>query len=463
MAARTDRAELAAVLRRAAHPPIGEGRFWVIQALVVLIAAVHLLVDIYSSLETEAFPSGIPVALLIIPVGYAALRYGLSGSAATGLWATLLWLPDLLLPHDQGHSGGDLVNLALVDIVAFVIGQRIESERLARGRAEHATAERLTTAARYRQLFEANRAPILVLDENGTIADANPAATALLGEDLVGRPGAAIPGVDPAICQQAGQVLRLADDQDYRVDLASLPSGTDHASMQVIFENVTEERREGLQATRYAALVVSAEENQRQRLARELHDEPLQLFLHLARRLESLGGAPGVPDAVAGGLADARQRSLEAAARLRNLARGLRPPALDQLGFVAALSSLVAEVEAESRIVAEMEVTGTDVRLAPEVELGAFRIVEEAVRNTLRHARARQVTVTVSFRPEALALTVADDGEGFIPQDVADLSSGHLGLLGMRERSRLLGGHLELRSEPGRGTVVEASIPLPGS
>lgn len=159
--------------------------------MVLLIAGIHLLVDLHTSIEGGAFPSGLPVALLIIPVGYAALRYGLAGSAATGIWATLLWLPDLLLPHDHGHVGGDIVDLALVDIVAFLFGQRIEAERFAHARVERATAAALAVETRYRQLFQTNSAPILVLDTTGTITDANPAATVLLGSDLVGRPGRA--------------------------------------------------------------------------------------------------------------------------------------------------------------------------------------------------------------------------------------------------------------------------------
>lgn len=460
MASRATPAELAAAVRRAARPPARERGFWVVQAMVLVIAGIHLLVDLNVSVETGVFPTGIPVALLIVPVGYAALRYGLAGSAATGVWATLLWLPDLLLPHDQGHLGADLVDLALVDTVAFFLGHRIEAERLAHARVERVTAERLAVVTRYRQLFETNRAPILVLDEQGMIVDANPAAQALLGGDVTGRPGHPVFGAEVVLGEQAGRVLCLPDGRDYRVDLVSVPAGTGGPSTQVIFEDVTEERSEGRRATRYAALVVQVEEEQRRRLSRELHDEPLQLFLHLARRLESLGGAPGVPEPVAGGLAEARHQALEAAARLRTLARDLRPPALDQLGFVAALSSLVADVEEEVGLIAELEVTGTEARLAPEIELGAFRIAQEAVRNTLRHAGARQLRVTVGFRAEALALSVADDGRGFAPEELDELGSGHLGMLGMRERTRLLGGRLEVRSVPGQGTVVEATVPL---
>lgn len=466
MESRPIQAELGAILRRAVHPPVREGRFWLVQVGVVLIAGLHLLVDVHVHPGVDAAADRaaviVPVALWIVPVLYSALRYGLVGSAATSVWMVVLWLPDLLLPRGEGDATSDLVNLAVVVIVGIFVGHRIEVERLANALARRATAERLTAEARYRQLFEANRAPTLVLDDRGAVAEANPAARALLGSDLLGRPAAGLLGVPGPLEDRARQVLSLPDGRAYRLELVSLPgNGNDGAAQtQVVLEDVTEERKEGQRATRYAALVVRAEEDQRRRLSRELHDEPLQLFLHLARRLGSLGETPGVPAAVTGGLAEARRQALDAADRLRTMARGLRPPALDQLGLSAALSSLLAEVEEDGGPATELEVTGEETRLAPEVELGAFRIAQEAVHNTVRHAEAARVRVSVGFRPEALVLTVADDGRGFEPSRLDGRAPEHLGLVGMAERARLLGGSLQVRSAPGDGTVVEAGLPL---
>lgn len=454
MAELTRRVELGAVVRRAAHPPLREWRFWVIQAMVVLLAGLHLLADLNTPIETGAFPGGLPVALLIVPVGYAALRYGLAGSAATGLWATLLWLPDLLLPFHQGHAPSDVINLALVDAVAFAFGQKIAAERLAHARVEEATAERLRVEAGYRQLFEANRAPILVLDPEDVVTGANPAAHSLFGDEVVGASPPDLLDGNGALDTLAGQVVALGGDRHYRVDLVSLPAANALAATQVVFEDITDERVEGRRAARYAALVVAAEEDQRRRLARELHDEPLQLLLHLARRLESLEAATGAP-----GLGEARAQALEAAVQLRGLACDLRPPALDQLGLVAALSSLLAEVEEHTSLDIDMEVTGSEARCSSDVELAGFRIIQEAVRNTVRHACAHQVHVVVEFEADGLVLVVADDGRGFRTGTADDLASGHLGLVGMSERASLLGGFLEVESAPGEGTLVRASLP----
>ncbi len=457
-----ERAEFSAAIRRALHPPVREWRFWAVQVMVVLIAIAHIAVDWYTA-GLQALPYGIPVALWVIPVSYAAVRYGLAGSAATGLWATLLWLPDIILPDHRGHVGSDVVELVLVDVIAFFVGQRIQAERIAHTRVQHATTERLGVEARYRQLFEATQVPTLVLDAHDVVVNANPTAQALFGGDVIGQHSESLLGRGVPLGDQSGFVLRLPDGRDYRLDAVSLPPGAGIGAMQVVFQDVTEERSEGRRASRYAALVVRAEEEQRRRLSRELHDEPLQLFLHLARRLEILGEAAGVPSAVASGLTEAREQSLDAAARLRTLARDLRPPALDQLGLVAALSSLLVDLDEEvTGLGSDLVVTGEAGRLDPDVELGAFRIAQEALRNAVRHGKASSVRMTVAFGAEDLALAIADDGCGFEPSAIGEVASDHFGLLGMAERASLLGGQFDVSSSPGTGTVVTATLPFRG-
>ena len=445
-------ADIRIVLWRALHPPVREARFGVIQAMRVVLATPHFAADGAVGARSEVPVAEVPIALAIVPVVYSALYFGLVGSAATSIWAVVLWLPCLAIPHFDGHPYNDLVSLSMVLVVGIVVGFRIESERVAMEHAHRATDELHSTEARYLQLFEANRAPILVLDAGGLVAEANPAARAVLGEGVVGRCAADVLGGAIGPATGPPRLIDLPDGREYRLQQVSVPTESGMQT-QIVFEDVTAERREGRLATRYAQLVVQAEEDQRRRLARELHDEPLQLFLHLARRLESVAAMPGLTPAVAEDLERARRQSLEAAQRLRSLARDLRPPTLDQLGLVAAISSLVAEVEDEERVEAELRVEGEPVRLAPDVELGAFRIVQEAVRNSLNHAAARHLSVLVDYRGGDLAVTVSDDGRGFAVDGLGELGS-HFGLVGMGERARLLGGELDLRSEPGRGTVI---------
>jgi signal transduction histidine kinase len=443
--------------RWAAWLPVRNPRFWVVQALVALVFVLHQLAA--GRLGTQPFtpvPHLAVEALFLLPLLYAALTFGLRGSLATAAWVTLLMTLDITLDL-PGMGSMDLwahyVELATLNVVALVVGRGVETERLARARAEKAET-------RYRQLYEIACVPILVLDAGGVVRDANPAARAVFGVDVIGQTDHALLPGGFLSKEQAGRVLGLPDGRDYRLSLAPFPAAPGAASTQVIFEDVTEEHRGRRRASRYAALVVQAEEDQRRRLARELHDEPLQLLIHLARRLESVAEAPGVPAAAVGRLVEARHHALDAAARLRSLTRELRPSVLDHLGLVPAISSLLADVGEETGLHTELQVTGEAARLPPEVELGAFRITQEAARNTLRHARAHRLQVSLAFGAGELGLTVADDGRGFAPDDPGDLAEPHLGLLGMRERASLLGGHLEVRSAPGTGTVIQAMVPL---
>ena len=452
------RTDAGAVLRQVFHPPLREWQFWVIQLTVALIATLHLYDDTHASVISRAVPTGLPVALLIVPVGYAAIRYGLAGSAATALWATLLWLPDLTLRH--GHVSADSIDLIMVDVVAMVFGQRIESERFARWRAERETAERISAEASYRQLFVSNSAPIVVLDAVGNVMDANPAAHLVVGADNDLTQLRTI--LDDAGSPTAlnGRIVRMPNGQDYRVGVAELPTRVTGAAVQLIFEDVTAELGESRRATQYARLVVKVEEEQRRRLARELHDEPLQLFLHLARRLEHLGSTSGVPEVVSGGLDQARLQALDAAARLRVLARDLRPPALDRLGLVPALSSLLSDIEQETTLTTTTCVVGDAVRLGADIELGTFRIIQESVNNAVKHARATTIEVSLTFETARITVEIRDNGRGFIVAPVAAREAAGMGVMGMSERAAILGGHLRITSHPGEGTLVRAVLPL---
>ena len=167
-----------------------------------------------------------------------------------------------------------------------------------------------------------------------------------------------------------------------------------------------------------------------------------------------------MPADVAAGLVEVHHQVLDAAEGLRSLARDLRPPTLDRLGLVAALTSLIADLEDEAGLHVRFQMTGAEARVAPELELGAFRLIQEALRNIIKHAETDMCTVAVEFHPDELHLRVIDAGLGFDPENQDQPGAGHLGLLGMRERTRLLGGALQIQSSPGQGTVVEATLPL---
>ena len=213
----------------------------------------------------------------------------------------------------------------------------------------------------------------------------------------------------------------------------------------------------------YARAITRAQEDERLRIARELHDETIQMLVALARQLEALDTLPEMLPAAAKARVRAQRELVSRTLRgLRRFVRDLRPPVLDQLGLVAALRELTADIRETYGIHATLDVEGDVKRLRPEQELVLFRIAQEALNNIRQHAGASQATVHLAFEPSDVQMAIEDNGGGFdAPESVSDLvPSGRLGLIGMDERARALGGTLSIRSEPGRGTTVIVDIPV---
>jgi signal transduction histidine kinase len=205
----------------------------------------------------------------------------------------------------------------------------------------------------------------------------------------------------------------------------------------------------------YAAKVLRAQEEERRRIAHELHDDPLQSLIYLSRRLESAGTDGEAARAAM--LEESRRLIGQVTVTLRETSQRLRPPALDDLGLVPALRQLCSQVEERSAIRVSLRTSGRPVRLDPEVELGVFRIGQEALHNVERHAAARNASMFLRLQPSELVLQIADDGVGF---DSAAERSGTLGIPGMQERAELLDGRISVSSRPGKGTIVRLELPM---
>ena len=451
------------ILVRALHPPVHERAFWAVQAMVIVWALIHIGADL-QGFANGVLPTGAPVDPLLVPVGYAALRYGLSGAAATALWAALLWLPDLLLPNEQGHPTQDGVQLAVILAVALFVGLEIERAHLEQARAEAAEADRRAAEIHYHELFDTNTSPILLVNPEGVVAEANLAAGSLW-RSAVGSSTERLLGMrsDELVEGRSPESVRLAtkpgEERDYRLSVSHLEAPGASSLRQVVLDDVTEEYRSGSEARAWASEVLRAQEEERRRIAREIHDDPLQRLLQLARRMEALGSPAGsAKDAER--LGAAHDELLDVVGHLREVTRGLHPAGLDQLGLVAAVRGMLADIEVEEGLMADLTVTGQVTRGTREAEVGVFRVVQEAVRNVLQHAAARRLLVELAYSDGAVRMTVTDDGCGFDCVGAGAVAGSHLGILGMRERARLLGGRLEVHSAPGDGTVVDATVPL---
>ncbi|GAB4495997.1 MAG: hypothetical protein Fur0016_33230 [Anaerolineales bacterium] len=209
----------------------------------------------------------------------------------------------------------------------------------------------------------------------------------------------------------------------------------------------------------YIGAITAAQEEERLRLARELHDDTIQAVIALKQRVQ-LAQQAAREASTRRTLAELETLSEQTIENLRRMTRALRPIYLEDLGLAAALDVLARETAQNSGIAVAFHKTGRERRLPPEVELALYRIAQEALNNVVRHSQARRAAVRLSFDAEHVTLEVSDDGVGFaVPQSPTDFApNGHFGLLGMYERASLIGGRLEVESAPGNGARLRVRL-----
>ncbi len=219
------------------------------------------------------------------------------------------------------------------------------------------------------------------------------------------------------------------------------------------------QRREALRGD-LLRRVVEAQEAERQRVARDLHDETGQSLTAIGLGLRGVATAmqanPGKAESNLRQLEGLVARSLD---ELQRLIADLRPSHLDDLGLPAALRWYAAEIQRRANLPVRVEIFGEELELAQPVNLALFRVAQEALTNVVRHARARHVWVRLRLMAKEAHLEVEDDGIGFEVAQASRPDRPAWGVLGMRERTSLLGGHMDIRSTPGRGTTIFVSIP----
>ncbi len=254
---------------------------------------------------------------------------------------------------------------------------------------------------------------------------------------------------------------RLVDEME-RADLsrpgANLGSADDiggpeeveriHNAFRRMLERLEAERR------RAASIALSAQEEERARVARDLHDEVNQSLTGLLLRLEAV--RKRATPALAADLEETKVLANRAMQELLTLARTLRPTALDDLGLDAALSALVDELGRKSRVKTSFLGTGDLTEVPTDVQLVAYRVAQEALSNAAQHSEAAEIQVRADHGEDGIELTVTDDGHGF----TFDQATRGLGIGGMRERALLVGGDLTVESRPDFGTRVRLFVPI---
>jgi two-component system sensor histidine kinase UhpB len=219
------------------------------------------------------------------------------------------------------------------------------------------------------------------------------------------------------------------------------------ASFRKMLGRIDEERK------RSGRAVVRAQEEERRRLARDLHDEVNQSLTAILLRLEALN--QNSPPKVADELTEVKRLVNQAMDELLKLSRQLRPSALDDHGLTSAIASQVRRFSSQTGVRAEMRTHGLPAKLEPDQEIAVYRFAQEALSNVAQHADASNVEVDMSGNGDGLRVKIRDDGRGFD----SDVERDGTGLLGMAERARLVGARLDVRSRPNGGTALTFEVP----
>lgn len=210
--------------------------------------------------------------------------------------------------------------------------------------------------------------------------------------------------------------------------------------------------------------IILAQEEERKRIAREIHDGPAQSLANLVLRTEIAERMLIKQEfqMVQEELIDLKGQVRSGLEEIRKIIFNLRPMALDDLGLVPTLRKYVQDFEEKTKIRTVFETAGREVRMPSAMEAAVYRLVQEAFTNALKHAAPSYVSLEMAYRPKSVRLLITDNGSGFqVEQTLAKTKdSTHFGLIGMRERVELLDGKMEIESEKGRGTKITISIPI---
>lgn len=395
---------------------------------------------------------GIPADLLESPVQRAMLL--LAASGAVGL----------------------LVAALLTSLVAHELAQHRANEAGRAGRSLRAAEDGRALAV------EAAELGVWRWRAAGALLDASPRCWTLLGLDppAGGRRAsrdalAAIHQADRAVLLGAvRQSLQGGTlDAAVRVGDAEPPlrwvrikgrpvdaPGEEGLVLQGVIADISRSKRREAERRDLRRAMEQGQEEERRRVARDLHDQVGQTVTGLSLGLRTLeerlaGADAGVDER----LAWLRRLAAGIGQDIHRAAADLRPAALDDFGLLAALAALAADWRARHGVAVDVQAVGAVDRLPPEIETAVFRAVQEALTNALKHARARTVSVLLEQRPDGLRLIVEDDGDGFDPEAAPPDARPRLGLSGMRERLQLVGGELEVEGAPGRGTTLFVTVP----
>lgn len=495
--------------------------FWVIVVMLIICGFFHYFVPQTPLLRQSEFPmtrQAVVRIIFLLPVAAAAFEFGVKGGLITLAVATLIMLPRAIFFSDQPFDAlFEILGVAMVGgLLVWMIDVQEREKRLRQRVVEeleavNAIALTLTQRNDLEEMLSQAldkvlevigipepKGAILLLDPWGQTM--NVRAYRGLCSEFVDR-AQDVP-LDECLCgltAESGEVLVVQDALNHPrhvrcverephthvcVPLTSkhrllgimdfyLPDGhqvdtVDKKMLGAIGRQIgvaVENARLCENLRFYAWKISEAQEDERKRIARELHDDTAQRLIALSRYLDALAvSEENLSKAGTERLEQLQQRIENTLQGVRRFSRDLRPSVLDDLGLVPAVEGLLGDLE-EGGIATKLNISGDTHRLPLDVELALFRIIQEALNNVSRHAQASNVVIDVEFVDSRVEVAVRDDGQGFellgSPGDFA--YAGKFGLLGIEERVQLLHGHFRVQSGKGKGTTVSVDVPTEAS
>jgi PAS domain S-box-containing protein len=465
--------------------------FWIILLLFVICVVLHYSQVLlfftrsagYSLLGLERH--ALERILFLAPAIYSAYIFGFVGGCV-GLGVSLAaMLPRIFFisryPLDAALETG------LTVLVGGLINIWLESRRREIGRREQTILKLETVrreiqrvSTRFQEIFEKAHDAIWIQDLEGKIISANAACTKVTGygqQEMIGmHMNQLMPQDALSRAREVMKTLLERRDLEQPYEQRIIKKDGSVAELMVtsgllgeerstaflhIGRDISAERKLQRSLRLYSELIGRAHEEERKRIARELHDDTIQTLVALSRLLDSvISGQKKGKEKTTASLEEVREEIDESLVRIRRFIQYLRPPILEYLGLVPALRELIDQMKKEMEIRISMETTQEKYSLNAEQQLLLYRIAQEALRNVSKHSCADRCTVRLSKEAGVIYMVIEDTGIGFPTRDMNDLvSSGKLGLMGMQERAYLLGGRLDIRSSQGRGTTVILALP----
>lgn len=479
-------------------PLLKNPQFWSILSIFVLIT-LHYYDNLTSFrlFSTPDLPLGITRhtidrILYLVPVIIASVAFGPRGGKIVLVFAVIA-----MIPRSMFISATPLTAMwetLLVTLIGSLVPIGLDHYRKQELQLEAAreslesTRKKLHTTVqlsekKYRQLFENAHDAIWVQDLNNNITAANQAAADLFAcplDELLGANISQFLAVKDSVPDKANsggvgkdgmeiepyrrKIVRK-DGSGAVVMLTSniITASDEEDGIQFIGRDITKEVKMQEDQSYYLQKITNAHEEERQRISRDLHDSAAQNIIASLRQLENFNEQNAdLPTEKTEFLWELHGHLKDTLQDIRRMSRDLRPSVLDNLGLLPAVEWIVEQLQSEDGVETTLSVSGKEKRFSPEIEVTLFRIIQEALRNIAKHAKAKHARVVLDFKENETRINIMDDGEGFVlPASIGEFSrEGKLGIDGMQTRVRLAGGTFEIKSGKGGGTTITVTLPV---